>query len=91
MIKKMTIMTLPLVAGALITAASAQAGPMCKPANGPLGNLWPAVQSCQEVFPGAPPIPYIRSAPPQTVQYPVNVPIPGPWPFYVPFVPAPLG
>lgn len=85
---KLIMVMIGLGVAGVISAGSAQATPMCKPANGPLGNLWPQVQSCQEVFPGAPPIPYLRSAPPQTVPYPVNIPIPGPWPFYVSFVPA---
>jgi hypothetical protein len=85
---KLMLILVGLVATTVFSAGVAQGTPMCRPANGPLGNLWPQVQSCQDVYPGAPPIPYIRSAPPQTVPYPVNIPIPGPWPFYVPFVPA---
>ncbi len=85
---KLTLMMVGLCIAGVLGAGSAHATLMCKPANGPLGNLWPAVQSCQDVFPGAPLIPVIMPARPQNVPYPVNVPIPGPWPFYVPFVPA---
>lgn len=82
MIKKFVMITLPLLAGAVISAGAAGAAPMCKPANGPLGNLWPAVQSCQ--VPGVWGR-YIRSAPPQNVPYPVNIPTPG-FPFRVPLI-----
>ena len=82
MIKRLLVMTLPLAAGAIITAASAGANPFCVPANGPAGMLWPQVQMCHPYLPGAGYIPrYFATPPPQNVPYPIaNIATPG-WPF----------